>query len=230
MANTANSCRRLLLLLTGQLAAFFATAAFAQKQCPDADQQWATRCFAGAGAERHIKPGFVRNIRVKKNGYSTISLSDKLEVVAVDRRGRVAVPGIYFSGDFDYPDAENGLGRFEASTKNKFGATVSTCGYFNGKNFKIVIPAIYDHCQPFHDGKALVCKDCERYCTEDECQDSVFIGGNNFILNGNNEVMRQYGPVTLARACGGEAFVRVVRENRATPFLNCLPHPDNPFR
>jgi hypothetical protein len=171
--------------------------------------EWSGRCFQEAAGERRVKAAYIRNIVADKFGYATIVIAAPRELVAVNRRGVVVVPGIYHIGDFDYPDAEAGIGRYEVTVKNERGVSTAKCGYFRSPAFKIVIPATYDECHPFREGVASACTDCQRYCTEYECQNSVFVGGRNVVLDGANKVVGESGPNTLEDLCGGAEYVRV---------------------
>jgi hypothetical protein len=199
--------------------------------CPPqkANADWSSRCFEGKDPVRRVKAKYLKNIGIDKNGMATIRIGSPYELLAVDRRGLVVVPNIYHVGDFDFPYAENGLGRFAMKAENRAGKPVSKCGYFRAPAFKVVVPAVYDQCQAVHDGTALVCNDCVRYCTEYDCQNSVFIGGKLFVLDDSGKVIREPAPLSLADVCGGAQYVRV--ENRpGTPYLGCLQHPDSPFK
>lgn len=203
----------------------------AAELCPStkANSDWSSRCFEGKDPVRRVKAQYLNNIKTDKHGVATILIESPRELVAVNRRGVVVVPGIYHIGDFDYPDAEKGLGRFSTTVRNQRGEPVSKCGYFRAPQFKIVVPAIYDNCRAVHDGEALVCTDCERYCTEYECQNSVFIGGKNVVFDDGGQVIREPAPLSLADVCGGPQFVRV-EKRPGTPYLRCLPRPDSPFQ
>ena len=162
---------------------------------PPNDADWSAQCFESAGTERRVKPRYLRNVRFGKNGVATIRIEQTMELVAVDRRGRVIIPGIYFWGDFDFPSASDNRARFSVATQEAAGAR--KCGYFNARTFKIVVPAAYDHCSPFHDGQAHVCTSCARYCTDDDCHDSVYVGGTGITLDRRGKVV-QTGPLPAA--------------------------------
>lgn len=196
---------------------------------PQANADWSSRCFEGKDPVRRVRAKYLKNMGLDKQGVATIRIGSPYELLAVNRRGLVIVPNIYHTGDFDYPDAENGLGRFAVKVKNQAGKPVSKCGYFRAPAFNVVVPAVYDNCRSVHDGEALVCIDCIQYCTEYECQDSVFIGGKRLVLDDSGKVLRELGPLSLEQACGGAQYVHV--ENRPSiPYLGCLPHPDSPFK
>eukprot|EP01034_Spumella_vulgaris_P037147 gene37147-45827_t len=137
-------------------------AAQAVAGCPGEDDVWADQCFEAAGAGERLKRAYLKKVKFDKSGHAVLT-REPMEMAAIDRQGVIKVPAIYFVGDFDFKDAEAGIGRFGAPR----------CGYFNVKTYQIVIPPTYDQCQAFRNGEAVVCNDCIRYCTEPECQNNV---------------------------------------------------------
>lgn len=198
--------------------------------CPSTDQnlEWSSDCFAGTAATRHVKPAHTTKIIANEAGYATIMIGSPRELVAVDRSGVVRIPNIFHTGDFDYPNASEGLSRFQIAAVNGTGKTVTKCGYFNGRSFTIAIPATYDHCLAFAHGSAAVCNDCAKYCTEPECQNSILVGGQGLTINSTNEVLRRFAPPSLAKACGGEAG-KVVKISETNSYLQCRPAANSPF-
>ena len=195
--------------------------------CPanQPERDWSTACFDTIGAERRVKPQYVRNIRVKKNGIATIRLDETLELLAVDRRGVVVIPGIYFTGDFDYPAAPGNVGRSGYTRRDAQGKYLSsTCGYFNTVTFKVLIPAVYDDCIAFHDNVARVCTGCVRYCTDEDCHMPVQVGGVALTLNRRNKVLARSALGPLDTACWGARPVKVDRER-----LRLACPPNDPF-
>jgi len=206
------------------LACLFALAAgcvsAAEGPCPAGDE-WAAGCFENSGAMRQVKPQYRNRLAAKKSGITVITIAEPREVVAVDRQGVVVIPGIFHTGDFDYPTAAQGVGRFRL---------VGKCGYFNTTTFRTLVPAEYAQCQPFHAGEALACKDCERYCTEVDCQNSTVVGGQGFVFNAKGKLRRKVALPKLEDACGRAGVAQVTREGRATPYLRCKEDPDSPFK
>lgn len=133
----------------------------------------------------------------------------------------VVVPGIFVAGDFDYPRPEGGLVRFRDGAR---------CGYFDPHSFQIRIPARYDQCMSFQHGSTSVCHDCAVYCTEPECQDSMFIGGQALALDGEGRVLRRFTPPPLEQACHGKAPAQVARHGRGRAYLRCAPAGATPAR
>lgn len=190
--------------------------------CPDVEQgQWASACFTHTAQGRQIKPVYRRNIRFDASGHAVMRIAETFEMVAVDRRGVVVVPGIYYLTDFDYPAPRDHLARFVDQGK---------CGYFDVRNFKITIPAIYDQCMSFRSGVGSTCKDCELYCTDPECHHSVFVDGNGFELDAANQVVRQFVLPPLARACPGRQSGTLEPQGGDRAWLKCPDNLNSPFK
>ena len=207
------------IMLASLLALAAGCVSAAEDPCPAGDE-WAASCFENSGAARQVKPQYRSRLAVKKSGIAVMTIAEPHEVVAVDRQGVVVIPGIFHTGDFDYPTAVQGVGRFRAAGK---------CGYFNTATFRILVPAEYAQCQTFRDGEALACKDCERYCTEVECQNSTVVGGQGFVFNAKGKLRRKLALPRVEDACGRAGVAQVTREGRATPYLQCKEDPDSPF-
>jgi hypothetical protein len=150
--------------------------------CPSTKlrSDWSAECFESKSDGRHVKATYRNNIHVDRRGVALIVIGEPREVVAVDRRGKVVVPGIEHTGDFDLPYEHNHTNRYWDMVKDANGAVKEQCGYFSTRRFRIVVPAQFDACHAFHDGVASACKHCARYCTEPECQNSVLIGGQGY--------------------------------------------------
>ena len=176
-----------------------------------------------------MKSERTKKIIANKAGYATIMIGTPHELVAVDRNGAVWIPNIFHTGDFDFPNANKGLGRFQIIADAGKGATISKCGYFDGSNFKITIPATYDQCLAFKQGTAAVCKDCAKICTEPECQNSILVGGRGFVIDNENKILRQFAPPSLDNACGDKQAGKVVQVTGTTSYLQCSPAANSPF-
>lgn len=194
-------------------------AAQAMADCPGKDDVWADQCFEPAGDGERLKKAYLKKVKFDKSGHAVLT-REPMELAAIDRQGIIKVPGIYFAGDFDYKDAEDGIGRFGAQR----------CGYFNVKTYQIVIPATYDQCQPFHAGQAVVCNDCIRYCTQPECQDSVLAGERILALDANNRELRPAWRRTVEEICKQQGVIEETRINRNSLYVRCKPDPADPFR
>ena len=60
---------------------------------------------------------------------------------------------------------------------------------FSNRKGQLVISPVYDGAMNFEDGKAKVCNGCTIKCVEQECEYSVFSGGNWFQINTNGTVV-----------------------------------------
>ncbi len=170
------------ILLLAALAALPAT--HAAGPCPAGGEDWSAACFTGQGEQRRVRPRYLDRLAWNAHGMATILAAQPRELLAVDRKGRIAVPGIRHTGDFDYPDAEGGIGRFRAAD--------GRCGYFAAERFTIVIPATYDACTAFHGGEAEACTDCTSQCTDVHCHDTVLVGGSGVTLAPDGTILRRH--------------------------------------
>jgi hypothetical protein len=197
--------------------------ATAGTNCPSTktNVRWSAACFMVEGETRRVKPQFRKRVVPEESGFAVISIDETLERLAVDRRGVVVVAGIAWTGDFDYPDAEGGVGRFTVKGK---------CGYFKASSFKIVVPPIYDVCEAFHDGTAAVCKNCVRYCMDLDCHLSRFVGGEGYILDPRGRVLRRFAPPPLERACGRAGVAEAGQPSKNSASLRCNEDPGDPFK
>lgn len=196
---------------------------------PGKNGEWSSACFEGKGPARQLKPKYISRIIPNKAGFATIMIDRPRELVAVDQKGVVKIPNIVHSGDFDFPSAENGLGRFLITLGNGPAKVVSKCGYFDSATFQIVIPARYDECQAFNQGTAKVCQECKKYCTQPECQDSILVGGHGFIIDSKNTVLREFALPPLERACGDKQPGKLTKGAGAISYLQCTPAANSPF-
>lgn len=213
---------RAFLLLLLILSPIFAHAG--KPGCPagdgDGEGLWSPQCFTEQGGVRHLKPQYLSKLAFKKTGKAVIVIAgDPMpdEVVALDRRGRVVVPGIYHTQDFDYPYAPLGVGRFGANGK---------CGYFQSRTFTIIVPAQYDNCHPFHDdGLGRACKNCQHYCTHPDCYDSSLVGGTGFEFDAKGRLLRTFPQPELDAVCT-HGIEKLDKQSR---YLECKPDPNPPF-
>ena len=168
--------------------------ALAMDPCPatDKNEDWAASCFDTDKGSRRVKPRYLERLRLDSDGFTTIVIGAPRELVAVNRQGKVVVPGIRHTGDFDYPDAEGGIGRFETPPFTPGSKVKPQCGYFDRRGFRIVVPAAYAQCRPFANGEAIACKACVSLCVEAECQDSVLVDGEGIAFGADGSVLRRF--------------------------------------
>lgn len=184
--------------------------------------EWTAQCFESKGGERHVKQALIGRLKFNKEGFTTIMIAEPRELVAVDRRGKVIVAGIRHGGDFDYPSAENGIGRFYAEVRDAAGQPKERCGYFKAESFRIVVPAQFDACDPFQQGEAMVCKDCVSYCTSPDCQDRVMVGGTAIVLGIDGEIRRRLALPDLEKLCTPPALLTTGKYNEGKTWVHCV--------
>lgn len=167
----------------------FASAAIAT-ECPKSE--WTAGCFYDSADGRRLKPEYLKRVKFQRNGFAVLYL-DPNESVAINRNGKVVIPGIV-SGQFHYTEAEDGIAAFYANGRQHDESFSTKCGYFQISNFSVVIPPVYDICGRFYRKKAYVCVNCELDCTD--CHSYEYYGGEGFVINRKNEVLRR---VTLPK-------------------------------
>lgn len=187
--------------------------------CAKGGDAWEPTCFTEHAGQRYVKRQYLGRLKWDRHGHALVSRSDAFDLMAVNRQGKVVVPGIYHAGDFDYPDAERGVGRF-ATPAGK-------CGYFQASRFTIVVPARYDVCRAFHDGAATACTDCTRYCDDEDCHVDRLVGGSADELALDGTIRRSYTLPTLDTVCGTPER-RVLTPRAGANLLQCLGQ-RNPF-
>lgn len=198
--------------------------ASAAEKCPrnGTNVEWDAECFEINGDSRQVKPAFIKQLHFNRYGVTTILITEPRELVAVNRQGAVVVPEIRHTGDFDYPSAEKGVGRFYALVRNQNGVLEKKCGYFKDKNFRIIVPAKFDACAPFKEGEAIACNECVSYCTGPDCQDSIMVGGRATILGSDGKIRDTSTLATLENLCDPPAsLVRGPMSNGKT-WIHCV--------
>jgi hypothetical protein len=204
------------------LICWIASCCYAAGVCPQPGQgDWAAACFWHTEHGRQIKPAYLHNVHFDAGGHAVLRIAESFELVAVDRRGAVVVPDIFYLTDFDYPRPRGHLARFREGGK---------CGYFDVRNFKIVIPAAYDQCMSFRDGRGRACVDCKAYCTDPDCHDSIFVGGKGLDLDDRGRVAREFALPPLALACPGKQPGALRQQGSGSVWLNCPGDPGAPFK
>lgn len=207
------------------------TGAIAADPCPAESRgtEWASTCFETDHNGRRVKSSYLNRLRFDRRGYTTVVISEPRELVAINRRGEVVVPGIMHTGDYDFPHAHGGIARFTIEPHVPGAKARAQCGYFDSRNFHIVVPAEYDHCQPYTDDEAIACKECESYCTEPECQDRILLGGTGFILGLDGKVRGRRKLPDVKSACK-EIYSSGTESSRHTNTLpRCVIKVENPF-
>jgi hypothetical protein len=150
--------------------------------CPrtDVSAEWSARCFQTTGAARKVKARFINRLRTAP---TTILITETRELVAIDAHGRVIVPNIAYTGDFDMTNPD-GIERFWSAR--------ARCGYVAGKTFAIVVPAQFDHCEAFAHGRARACIDCVARCIDEDCHGKTLVGGRGVELDTSGRIRRRF--------------------------------------
>jgi hypothetical protein len=209
----------------------WSTAATAADLCPATSPgaEWAATCFETDHASRRVKRPYIKHLRPNDQGYATVIISEPRELVAIDRDGKVVVPGIVHTGDFDFPTAHGGVGRFITRKNLPGNRTAPQCGYFDSASFRVVIPAEYDHCKPFADGEAIACKHCQSHCVDPDCHDSVLTGGEGVALALDGTVRRRFKLREPTPKCAQPRSEQVSGTLEARPDLRCASDTQDPF-
>ena len=205
-------------------AALWLSSCTAASLCPPTEKasDWPSACFvAGKSGERRVLPQYVKNIKLNQHGVALIVIEGPRELVAVDGDGKVVIPGIRHTGDFDYPSPPEGLGRYDVPASDGRNGGKRQCGYFDVRTFRIVVPAAFDYCESFYAGKAKVCKDCVEYCTVSECQDTIAVGGQAMLIDIHGRPLHQVVQPSLADVCRSSGTVKVGKTTSSRPMLEC---------
>ncbi|MDR7049104.1 hypothetical protein J2X54_001552 [Duganella sp. 3397] len=200
--------------------------------CPatQTGEEWSSECFVMNGSDRAVKPQYLKQINANRHGMAVITITAPREMVAVNRAGAVVIPGIRHTGDFDYPNAEHGIGRFLVDSVNDKGQPVSKCGYFKAGQFSVVVPARYDQCRAVANDKIDVCSECVSYCTDAECHNTIFVGGKGLVMTTAGKVLRSYAPPALDKVCRDGQPPKITTLNGSdTQVLQCKPAGNSPF-
>ncbi|MEW6761428.1 MAG: hypothetical protein AB1437_11435 [Pseudomonadota bacterium] len=213
-------------------AMLFTTPAEAADACPEKGEntEWAASCFEANKGGRRLKPQYVKHLRFDRSGHATLVIIEPREVVAVNRQGKVVVPGIRYTGDFDFRDAEGGIARFETTPTTPGSKARPQCGYFDSRSFRIVIPAEYAQCMPFAKGEAIACKDCVSVCTEPECQHSLLMDGEGVALGPDGTIRRRFKLPDMKTACAEPGSAESKAYEYTGPSMHCILKSYNPFK
>lgn len=179
--------RKIIIFFAWLIAALATSLPAAKAEIVCSEKKWTETCFENAADGRRLKPQYLKRVKFQRNGFAVLYL-DAVESVAINRKGRVVIPGIV-SGEFDYTESEDGIALFYAKKPEKGDNNTARCGYFQLSNFKVVIPPVYNICERFYRQKAHVCVNCGLDCTD--CQSYRYYGGEAFVINKKNEVLKR---------------------------------------
>ena len=228
-APAARATFRLALLILSSLCASLAQAA---PMCPTTHaretSEWSVQCFEKHGEALKVKPRYVRKLRVNRAGVTLIMVSEIFALLAVGRDGTIVVPNIRHLRDFDLPNPD-GIGRFDVITRDAAGEPAYRCGFYDQKTYRIIVAPTYAHCGPFHEGTGAACTDCNNYCRDEDCHDSVFTDGQAFSFDRRGTVVKSWRLGRPDDACDGPGSASVEHRGKHWGTLTCLRKKPGPF-
>ena len=218
-------------ILLGLCASLAAAAPLCPTTHPKAISEWSLQCFEQQGDALKVKPRYLRKLRVNRAGVTLIVVSaplDPLTLLAVGRDGTIVVPNIRHVGDFDLPNPD-GIGRFDVVTRDAAGEPERRCGFYDQKTYRIIVAPTYAHCGPFHEGTGAACTDCNSYCRDEDCHDSVFTDGQVFRFDRRGTVVESRRLGRPDDECDGPGSASVERRGKNWGLLTCLRKKPVPF-
>ena len=215
------------LLIAAFLMACMANGAAAEL-CPRTDMsiEWSDQCFQKHGPVRKVKAQFVNKLQ-SGSAATKLLVVETRELLAVDAHGRVILSNIAYTGDFDLPNPD-GVGRF-APVPSLEEETKRQCGYFREKNFTIIVPPQFDHCEAFVDGRAHACIDCVAYCDDEECHRKTLVGGRGVELDTEGKIRRRFKLPDMKAVCGHADGARTEKLINGMTILHCPAKKTGPF-
>lgn len=129
-----------------------------------------------------IAPELLNQLQFDSHGLAAV-FSPKEGWMYVSRTGKVAIRGIPVM-DNAADSFHDGLVRIVRN--GKYG--------FSNRRGQIVIPPIYDGAMPFENGRAAVCKGCERKSADPDGEYHLFAGGTWFRINTKGTVLARLHP------------------------------------
>jgi len=185
-----------------------ATATPVGDPCPKTSTslEWSAGCFEATQAGRRVMQQYMKKLVFDRKGFAAVIITSPAELVAVNRRGHVVAPSTDNLSGFIFEPSDEVIAQFGyvVPTVKKEGKF--KCGFYrNGPEFKVMVPPVYDQCDDFFDGKALVCIGCKNYCPGGDCHRTDFIGGEGLIITAANMVLGRFPLPVLPRCPHGTA-------------------------
>ena len=205
----------------------FAQASPLNDPCPKTSEsrEWAAACFERILNGRQVKKHFRNRLIFNRKGYAPIVITAPPELVSVTRQGKVVelkmaqLRGSDF--DFEPGDGEGDIVRFGYPKARADKTPGFKCGFYRTGKFEILVPPIYDVCDSFNNGSALVCFDCTSHCESGDCHESDITGGEGLVINERNEVLKRIQLPSLPLCAHGSS--------EETTTTKCRPRPVSPF-
>ena len=192
----------ILVMATGALV----NAMAADEPCPltSKSREWSATCFDETKVGRQIKTQFRNNVVLDSEGYAAIVIKSPVELVIVNRRSNVVRLTKAHLDAFTFEPSDSPVARFSYLGTNAEKTGESKCGYYRrGGRFKVLVAPVYDQCDQFDEGKALVCVGCTNYCESGDCHESEFLGGEGIVIDAKNKVLKRFALPALPR-CGDD--------------------------
>jgi hypothetical protein len=191
---------------------------------------WSAACFDATAAGRHVKQENRKHIRFGRNSVATIVIAVPPELVAVNRHGKVVKLKKAHLADFSFEPAQGEVKRWEIArfgydVKNASGGRDFKCGYYRTGRFDVVIPPVYDECDYFDKGKAMVCIGCSDHCPSGDCHKTDYVGGEALIINEQHAILKRFVLPTVPLCEYGRAAPTVSPSGEPL----CRPGPPDPF-
>ena len=194
------------LMIVVMAAGALANAKAAHDPCPltSKNREWSATCFDETKVGRQIKTQFRKSVVLDKEGYAAIVIKSPAELVIVNRQSNVVRLTKAHLAAFTFEPSDNTVARFSYLGPNAEKTGESKCGYYRrGGRFKVLVPPVYDQCDQFDEGKAVVCIGCTNYCESGDCHETEFIGGEGIVINATNKVLKRFALPSLPR-CGDD--------------------------
>jgi hypothetical protein len=215
----------ILMLSSGALA----KATPPEDPCPamSKSREWSGTCFDTTKAGRRIKEQYRKKLVFDRKGFAAIVITTPPELVAVNRSGMVVkLDEAHLSGSdfsFEAGDADGDVVRFGYRVTSGDRANRFKCGYYRTGRFQVLVAPVYDECDVFGEGSALVCIGCTNHCEGGDCHQTDFIGGEGLVINEENEVLRRF-PLPTLPLCSASK-----KSQKKSGDQNCRPRPFDPF-
>ena len=168
--------------------------------------EWSDVCFKTTKAGRQVQQQYRKNLVFDRKGFAAVVITAPAQLVAVNRRGKVVRTSRNNLSGFSFEPSDHPIARFGYVVASSGDRADFKCGFFQrGKNFKVMVPPVYDQCDEFVDGKALVCIGCTSHCESGDCHETDFIHGEGLVITSKNEVLRRFPLPLLPRCARGAA-------------------------
>jgi hypothetical protein len=212
-----------LLMIALLSSSAFATAALPAPSCPatNTSREWSAACFDTAATGRQVKKEHRSKVVFNRKGIAVIIITAPPELVAVNRRGAVINLSQAHLAGFDFEPSDASITRFGYFAGNGSKKNAFKCGYYRQPRFEVIAAPVYDQCDTFSKGTALVCIGCVDHCPHGDCHETDFVGGEGLVINEKNEILRRFALPTMP-LCEDS-------KDKGNGEKPCRPRPPDPF-